>query len=114
MLLASCQQKQQPLKTESAAEETALTPIEQGQILFDNRGSCFSCHNPDDNTVGPSIKEIADIYRTKKGDMVSFLQGEADPIVDPARYSIMKTNLPITKSMTEAELKAIEAYILSH
>jgi len=46
--------------------------------------------------------------------MVTFLKGEGEPIVDPTQYALMKPNFVITKTFSEEELKALEAYIYSH
>jgi cytochrome c len=35
-------------------------------------------------------------------------------MVDPSQYEVMKTNFSLTKNLPEEELKALEAYILSH
>jgi cytochrome c len=64
--------------------------------------------------IGPSIQEIGKTYKDKKGDIVIFLKGNADPIVDPSQFSVMKTNFPVTQAMSDEELKAIEAYIYSN
>jgi cytochrome c len=45
--------------------------------------------------------------------MVSFLKQEAEPIVDPSQYEVMKTNFAITEEMSDEELIALEAYIFS-
>jgi cytochrome c len=103
--------------TESVAEgesAKAQTPEELGKQLFEGTGNCFACHQPDQKVVGPSIKEIAKIYKDKNGDMVTFLKGNAEPIVDPSQFAVMQTNFAITKAMSDEELKAIEAYIYSH
>ena len=103
--------------TESVSEgesAKAKTPEELGKQLFESTGNCFACHQPDQKVVGPSIKEIAKIYKDQKGDMVNFLKGNAEPIVDPSQFEVMKTNFAITKAMSDEELKAIEAYIYSH
>ncbi|HEY0091454.1 MAG TPA: c-type cytochrome [Flavobacterium sp.] len=114
MLFTSCK-KEESKKEESFANETeAKTPVDLGQELFEGSGKCFSCHNPDQSIVGPSIIKITQIYKDQNADIVSFLKGEADPIVDPTQYEVMKTNLEITKRMTDDELKAIEAYMFSH
>ena len=63
--------------------------------------------------VGPSLKEIAKIYKEQKGDIPAFLKGNADPLVDPSQYEVMKTNFYITKHFSDEELKAVEAYIYS-
>jgi cytochrome c len=64
--------------------------------------------------IGPSIKEIAKIYKDKNGNMVGFLKGEVEAIVDPSQFAVMQANLEITKTFTEEELKAVEAYIYSN
>jgi cytochrome c len=67
----------------------------------------------DQKIIGPSIQDIAKIYKAKKGNILDFLKNDAAPLVDPSQYEVMKTNFAITKSMSEEELKALETYILS-
>jgi len=114
LLLVSCkkEEKKESLYPESAP--TSQTPIELGQEIFEGKGKCFSCHQPEQKIVGPSIQEIANTYKAKKGNIVSFLKDEADPLVDPSQFEVMKTNFPVTKTFSEQELKAVEAYIYSH
>ncbi|MDQ8011168.1 MAG: c-type cytochrome [Flavobacterium nitrogenifigens] len=103
--------------TESVSEgesAKAKTPEELGKQLFEGAGNCFACHQPDQKVVGPSIKEIAKIYKDKNGNIVTFLKGNAEPIVDPSQFEVMKTNFAITQAMSDEELKAIEAYIYSN
>ena len=103
--------------TESYSEgETAkaATPQALGKQLFEGKGNCTACHQPDQKIIGPSIKEIAKIYKDKNADIVTFLKGNADPIVDPSQFSVMQTNFGVTKAMSDEELKAIETYIYSH
>ncbi|MFY0481717.1 c-type cytochrome [Flavobacterium sp. PLA-1-15] len=115
LLFISC--KKDEAQKESLYPETQKTPqqiqLELGQEIFDGKGNCFSCHKPDQKIIGPSITEIANIYIEQKGDMVAFLKGKAEPIVDPAQYEVMKTNFSITKNLPEEELKALEAYFFS-
>lgn len=100
--------------TETAKSETSAFPlVEKGKEIFEGKGTCATCHKPDIKLVGPSIMDIAKIYTDKKASIFIFLQGEADPIVDPTQYEIMKANFAITKTMTEEELKALEDYMLS-
>ena len=84
-----------------------------GQELFEGEGNCIACHKPDQKIIGPSLQEIAKIYKEKKGSIVAFLKEESEPIIDPSQYEIMKTNFAITKSMSDEELKALEDYIYS-
>ncbi|WP_417939001.1 c-type cytochrome [Flavobacterium sp. RS13.1] len=90
------------------------TPEDLGKEVFEGKGNCTSCHQPDQKVIGPSIREIAKIYKEKNADIVTFLKGNGEPIVDPDQFAVMKTNFPVTKAMSDEELKAIEAYIYSH
>lgn len=92
----------------------AKTPEALGKQIFEGTGNCVACHQVDQKVIGPSIQEIAKIYKDKKGDMITFLKGNAEPIVDPDQFAVMKTNFAITQAMSDEELKAIEAYIYSH
>ena len=120
--LLSCKKEEEqkqdsytPTATSAEGETASLTPSQQlGQEIFDGKGNCFSCHKPDQKIIGPSVTEIAKIYKEKKADMVKFLKGEGDPIVDPSQYEVMKANFAITKNFTDEELKALEDYFYSY
>ncbi|MFC4475979.1 c-type cytochrome [Flavobacterium chungangensis] len=120
LAFASCKKESSEAATtvtESVSEgesAKAKTPEELGKQLFESTGNCFACHQPDQKVIGPSIKEIAKIYKDKNGNIVTFLKGNAEPIVDPSQFEVMKTNFAITQAMSDDELKAIEAYIYSH
>jgi cytochrome c len=88
-------------------------PEELGKELFYGQGACVACHKTDVKLVGPSLQDIAKIYKDKNGDMVTFLKGEGEPIVDPTQYELMKANFAITKTFSDEELKALEAYVYS-
>jgi cytochrome c len=94
--------------------EVTQTPEQLGQEIFDDKGMCYTCHKENQKVIGPSLNEIAKLYKAKGGNIVEFLKGKADPIVDPSQFEVMKTNFSITKKLPEEELKALEAYILSH
>lgn len=99
---------------ESAAASAVKTPEELGKEIFEGRGNCTSCHQVDQKVIGPSIHEIAKIYKDKNADIVNFLKGKGEPIVDPDQFAVMKTNFPVTQAMSDDELKAIETYIYSN
>lgn len=99
--------------TESFSGSEENPQLVLGKKLFEGKGTCTACHKPAQKIIGPSIVEIAKIYKEQNADMVAFLKEQAEPIVDPSQYAAMKTNFAITKTMTDEELKAIEAYMYS-
>ncbi len=98
-------------KTETITE--VQKPEDLGKELFNGKGACVACHKTDVKLVGPSLQDIAKIYKEKNGDMVTFLKGEGEAIVDPTQYELMKANFAITKTFSDEELKALEAYVYS-
>jgi cytochrome c len=115
VLAFSCKKESQesfgkPTETTSEVQ----TPEALGKEIFEGKGNCIACHQVDQKVIGPSIKEIAKIYKEKNGNMVHFLKGESDAIVDPEQFPVMQANLAITKTFTGDELKAVEAYIYSN
>jgi len=102
-------------KPETTTEATAEVQKSEdlGKEIFNGKGACVACHKPDVKLVGPSLQDIAKIYKEKNGDMVTFLKGEGEPIVDPTQYAVMKANFAVTKTFSEEELKALEAYVYS-
>jgi cytochrome c len=100
-------------KEESQTFNKKETAVKFGKTLFEGKGNCIACHQAEQKIIGPSIQEIAKIYKEKNASIVSFLREESEPIIDPTKYDIMKTNFTITKSMNDEELKALENYIFS-
>ncbi|RZJ28618.1 MAG: c-type cytochrome [Flavobacterium sp.] len=113
LIFASCAKKSAEPKEQVNYESEAKSPIERGKELFDGTGNCFACHKEDQKIIAPSLQEIAKIYKQNHGDMVKFLKGNQDPIVDPSQYETMKTNFAITRNMSDDELQSLEAYIMS-
>ncbi|MCA1965463.1 MAG: c-type cytochrome [Flavobacterium sp.] len=101
-------------KNAETTTETSVDPLlAKGQELFEGKGTCTACHKPDAKVIGPSIKEIAKIYKEKGASIAAFINEEGEPIVDPSQYDTMKTNFAITKAMTAEERKALEVYMMS-
>ncbi|MCU0351889.1 MAG: c-type cytochrome [Flavobacterium sp.] len=115
VLLMSCgKEKEKEFFGKQETSEITENPlVTKGKELFEGKGTCVACHKPDVKVIGPSISEIAKIYKEKNANMVKFLKGEGEPIVDPSQYEVMKTNFSITKNMTDEELQALEAYFYS-
>jgi cytochrome c len=90
---------------------TLKSPADLGKEIFEGKGTCATCHKPDVKLIGPSLQDIAKIYKEQNGNIVDFLKNDAKPIVDPTQYEIMKANFLITKAMSDDELKALEEYV---
>ncbi|WP_117884913.1 c-type cytochrome [Aureibaculum luteum] len=101
---------------ESTTTDTASdkdTQLAMGKKLFTDK-TCTTCHALDTKVIGPSLKDIVKIYDEKSGNIVKFLKGNADAIVDtdPGQVAIMKANLDgFVKDMSAEELQALSAYM---
>jgi cytochrome c len=113
IVLISCKKESEETPGQPNPTEVSQTPEELGKSIFEGKGNCAACHRMDEKLVGPSVQEIAKIYKAQNGNMISFLKDEAKPIVDPSQYEVMKANLALTKEMSDEELKGLEAYIYS-
>ncbi len=121
LTLTNCGEKKEtdaygnPVNKDAAAQpEVTVDPIvAKGQELFEGKGTCATCHKPDAKVVGPSIKDIAKIYKEKGASIASFINEEGEALVDPSQYEIMKANFVITKAMSAEDRKALEAYMMS-
>lgn len=103
---------QKEVKSDAAIADDQLA---LGQKLFTEK-TCVSCHQMDAKIIGPSIKEIASVYKEKNGNLVQFLKGNDPAIVDtdPGQVAIMKANLDgFVKDLSGDELQALAAYIRS-
>jgi cytochrome c len=116
VLAFSCKKEnQEPFgKPEAAADSaTVKSPEVLGKEIFETKGNCVACHLPDKKLIGPSLHEIAKIYKDKNASIVTFLKGDGEPLVDPSQFEVMKTNFAITEEMSDEELQALEVYIYS-
>ena len=110
----------EPIKVEEtvkAVEETTSDAkneqVALGEKLFTEK-TCVTCHQLDTKVIGPSIKDIVKIYNEKGANLVQFLKGNAEPIVDtdPGQVAIMKVNLDgFVKDLSPEELQALTAYM---
>jgi cytochrome c len=86
-----------------------------GEQLFTEK-TCTTCHLPDKKAIGPSIKDINKVYKEQNGNIVAFLKGKTEAIVDtdPAQVAIMKANLDgFVKDLTAKEIAALAVYMNS-
>jgi len=94
-------------------DNSAFPLAEKGKEIFEGKGICITCHKTDVKLVGPSLIDIAKIYKEKNASIATFLKGDEKPIVDPSQYEIMKTNFALTKNFSDEERRALEQYVLS-
>ena len=113
LTLVSCKKESEESFGKTETKTEVQKPEDLGKEIFHGKGACVACHKTDVKLVGPSLQDIAKIYKDKNADMVNFLKGEGEPIVDPTQYEVMKTNFAITKTFSDEELKALEAYVYS-
>jgi cytochrome c len=114
LVLISCKKESEATFGQPNPNEVSQTPEELGKSIFEGKGNCVACHRINEKLVGPSVQDIAKIYKAQNGDLVSFLKDDAKPLVDPSQFEVMKTNLALTKEMSDEELKGLEAYIYSN
>lgn len=119
LLLCSCKMEKKSL---NVAEEPVPQRSElslESQLMLGNRlfseKTCTKCHAVSSKKIGPSVREIMQVYREQKGDIVSFLKGEAKPIVDTTstQVDIMQENIDgFLRDVSDEDLKIIANYML--
>jgi len=85
-----------------------------GNRLFSEK-TCITCHAVDQQKVGPSVVEIMTVYKEKNGDIVAFLKGKTQPIVDTtaSQVAVMQANIDgFLKEVSDVELNALATYML--
>ena len=122
ILLVSCgnsKKEEAPKKESVKVEQKAAVPAKAdpvaGKKLFGSKG-CTACHHETTKIIGPPVKDIAAKYAEKKADVLKFLKGTTEAIVDtdPTQVAIMKNNVDtMVKGISDADLVNIVAYINS-
>ena len=84
VFLSCGDKKAEPFGKTTDATDVAVDPtLKLGEEIFNGVGLCKTCHLPDKKVIGPSIIDLATIYKEKNGNIVEFLKQNAEPIVDP-------------------------------
>ena len=86
---------------------------EDGEDVFKSL-RCGICHKVDTGKTNPSLMEIAQAYKGKESRLISYLQGESDPLVKPEKGGIMKGYIKKTKTLPDEERKSLADFILKH
>ncbi|TSE06338.1 c-type cytochrome [Aquimarina algiphila] len=108
----SCQsEKKDKEEIKIGTKKEKISSFDLGKSVFNGKGKCYTCHKIDKKSIGPGVIDIIKIYEEQNGDLIAFLKQEAEPIVDPETYAVMKTNFAIIKTFTEEELKAVTVYM---
>lgn len=103
-------QMSQKVENNSLMEETKEI---DGKSIFVKKG-CASCHQGSIETVGPSLEKISRVYNKNKEELLKFLKGLKEPIVEPGKFGIMKPQLENLKELSQEELEAIAEYIVNN
>ncbi len=85
---------------------------DKGKKIFEAK-NCVLCHKKDVDTIGPSLLTISKIYSGKGALLTAFLRGQGTPIVDPARASVMNSQLVKIETLTDEDMQALAIYIIS-
>ncbi len=108
----SCQsEKKEKEEIKIGKKKEEISSFDLGKSIFNGKGKCYTCHKIDKKSIGPGVIDIVKIYEEQNGDLMAFLKQEAEPIVDPETYTVMKTNFAVIKTFTEEELKAVIVYM---
>jgi cytochrome c len=92
------------------ALNTALA--DEGETIFKSQG-CMSCHKKESTSkVNPSLTEISKAYQGKEEQLIKYLRGESEAIVRPEKSNRMKRQIEKTKSLSDADRKALTDYLL--
>jgi len=122
LVLTSCgddKKKEVQKEVEATVEKSDVTKktdgdaLTLGEKLF-NEKTCATCHQMDTKVIGPSVKDIASMYKEKNGNMINFLKGTDAAIVDtdPGQVAIMKANLDgFVKDLSDVEIEALVTYM---
>jgi cytochrome c551/c552 len=91
----------------------ASVQAQQGAAIFEAQ-RCGTCHKPDIAKAGPSLAEMGQAYQEKEGLLVGYLKGEAEPLIEWGKGSLMKRAIEKTKALSDADRRALAEFIISH
>jgi len=83
-----------------------------GQELFETM-NCFKCHDSEYNKLGPPLKIIARAYE-KNEKLLSYFNGEMDPIVKPEMAKIMAGEVTKINKLNDQEKASLANFIMKY
>jgi len=92
---------------------SAATSCTQKATVFESQG-CGACHKPSEGVENPSLINISESYNGMEDQLVQYLKEEAEPVINPQKAGIMKPYLEKTKTLSDADLKNLADFIMSH
>ena len=85
---------------------------DKGKMIFETKG-CNLCHQRGADTIGPALRTISKSYYGKESTLISYLKGQGEPIVDPARAAVMNPQLVKIRMLFDEDIKALAEHIIS-
>lgn len=118
LIFISCNTEETPervieYEAPQRAELSKDSKIFLGNRLFSEK-TCITCHSIDKVKTAPSVVDIVGQYKKNNADIVGFLKGISEPIVetDSSQIAIMQANIDgFLKKITDEELDAISTYM---
>jgi len=101
-------------KVPASPELSQDSKIFLGNRLFSEK-TCITCHALNSVKKAPSVVDIMHVYKEKNANIVDFLKGKSEPIVDTTaiQVAIMQANIDgFLKKITDVELNAISTYMM--
>lgn len=83
-----------------------------GLKLFKSKG-CAMCHKKNTLSIGPTIEEISDGYSGKEDDLIRYLKGKGEAIIQPQKAYIMQAQFIKLNAISEKKTRAIARYIVT-
>ena len=84
-----------------------------GQDLFKAQ-KCSMCHKPVESKIAPSLAAIAGAYEGQADELLGYVKGEVEPIMDMGRAGVMAKYIEKMKALPEADLKALVEFMMGH
>jgi cytochrome c551/c552 len=91
----------------------ASVGAEEGEAIFKSQ-SCGSCHKAGGSGISPSLKTISEAYLNKEDQLMRYLKGEAEPIINPERAGMMRRYIKMTQSLSDEERKILVDFMMGH
>ena len=82
-----------------------------GEATFQSL-KCHICHKPNRKSAGPSLPEIAKAYSGQQQQLVQYLKGESEPLIDFGKRQVMERKLKKTREISDTERRDLADYIL--
>ena len=115
IFISACNRQSNNMREQPKSNTVALNSQQEGEnkgLSVFKKNNCGLCHKEDKTLIGPSVVDIKSTYEGKEKELLAFLKGETQPLMEAEKYSQMAPSIALFKKLKEEDQLALVNFLL--